>query len=186
MQSSRGIDEPVLAELESGRILLVMRAGNVTYEDWHSRLEPNTPCFKWYSFSDNGGKTFCQPLVWHFDNREVIYSPASISEFIRSEKNGKLYWIGNITDHTAYDNFPRFTLGIVEIDEKTGQPKKETYTEIDTRREGEPERVQLSNFSVLQDRETGNIELTLVKYGQFDFYKVYKGETWRHEIEIDD
>ena len=185
MQSSRGIDEPVLAELESGRILLVMRASNVTYEGWNSRLEPNAPNFKWYSFSDDGGKTFCQPLIWHFDNREVIYSPASISEFIRSSKNGKLYWIGNITDYTAWDNFPRFPLCIVEIDEKTGQPKKESYTVIDTRREGETERVQLSNFILLEDRETGNIELTLAKNGQFDAYKPFKGETWRYEINVE-
>lgn len=185
MQSSRGIDEPVLAELESGRILLVMRASNAACENWHSRIEPNTPCFKWYSFSDDGCKTFCPPLIWHFDSREVIYSPASISEFIRSKKNGKLYWIGNITDHTAYENFPRFPLCIVEIDDVTGQPKKESFTVIDTRREGETERLQLSNFSLLEDRETGNLELTLSKYGQFDFYKAFKGETWRYEIEID-
>lgn len=185
MQSSRGIDEPMLAELESGRILLVMRASNTTYEDWHSRLEPKSPNFKWYSFSDDGAKTFCQPIIWHFDNREVIYSSASISEFIRSSKNGKLYWIGNITDHTAWDNFPRFPLCIVEVDETTGQPKKESYTVIDTRREGEPERVQLSNFMLLEDRETGNFELSLVKYGQFDFYNAFKGETWRYEINVD-
>ena len=185
MQSSRGIDEPVLAELDSGRILLVMRASNAACESWHSRIEPNTPCFKWYSFSDDGGKTFCPPLIWHFDNREVIYSPASISEFIRLSKNGKLYWIGNITDHTAYENFPRFPLCIVEIDEQTGLPKRESFTIIDTRREGEPERVQLSNFSILEDRETGRIELSLIKYGQFNYYKAFKGETWRYEIEVD-
>ena len=185
LQSSRGIGEPMLAELESGRIIIAMRGSNMIYREWNSRTEPNAPSFKWYSFSDDGGKTFCQPLIWHFDNREVIYSSASISEFIRSSKNGKLYWIGNITDHTAYGNLPRWPLCIVEIDEITGQPKKQSYTVIDTKRENEPWQMQLSNFSLLEDRETGNFELSLVKIAQFDASKPFWGETWRYEIDLE-
>jgi len=185
LQSSRGIDEPVLAELENGRIILVMRSSNVSRSVWNTRIEPNSPCFKWYSFSDDGGKTFCQPLIWHFDNREVIYSPATISEFIRSSKNGKLYWIGNITDHTAFGNMPRYPLCIVEIDDTTGQPKKQTFTVIDTRREGESEVVQLSNFYLIEDRETKNIELTLAKVSQYNAAKTFYGETWLYEIDVE-
>lgn len=184
-QSSRGIDEPVLAELESGRLLLVMRASNAIMENWNSRIEPDTPNFKWYSFSDDGGKTFSSAAIWHFNNREVIYSSATISEFIRSSKNGKLYWIGNITDCSAYGNMPRYPLCIVEIDDQTGVAKKESFTVIDTRREGEPDRIQLSNFHLLEDRETKTIELTLVKYSQFENDKPFYGETWQYDIEVD-
>ncbi len=185
-QSSRGIAEPVIAELNSGRIVLIMRASNVIYDSWNVRTEPNTPSFKWYAFSDDGGKTFSEAMPWHFDNQEVIYSPASISEFIRSSKNGKLYWIGNITDCNVSGNFPRFPLNIVEIDEQSGLAKRESLTTIDTRREGEPSMVQLSNFYLIEDRETLDFELSLIKYGQFDNQKPFFGETWRYKISVED
>jgi len=184
LRSSRGIDEPRLAELESGRLLLVMRGSNLQYKPWNTRIEKGTPSFKWYAYSDDGGKTFTTAEPWHFDDGEVIYSSATCSSFIRSSKNGKLYWIGNITDHTAYANWPRFPLNIVEIDEKLGVPKKESLTVIDTRREGETEKVQLSNFTLLEDRETGIIEVSLCKFGQFDERDTYFCESWQYNIDV--
>ena len=56
---------------------------------------------------------------------------------------------------------------------------------IDTRREGESERVQLSNFCLLQDRETGNIELYLSKVGQWDTRHEFDCETWKYTITLD-
>lgn len=185
LRSSRGIDEPVIAELESGRLLMIMRGSNVRSEGWNTRIQPGTPSFKWYAWSDDGGKTFTQPEPWHFDDREVIYSCASISRFIRSYKNGKLYWIGNITDHRAYGNTPRYPLQIVQVDETTGLAVKDTLTVIDTRREGESAELQLSNFSLLEDRVTGAIRLTLAKLGQFDEAVPFWGETWEYEILVE-
>lgn len=185
MRSSRGIDEPILAELKSGRILMVMRGSNVQSASWRTRIPKDAPSYKWYAYSDDGGKTFTDPEPWHFDDREVIYSSAAFSRFIRSSKTGKLYWIGNITDHTAYGNFPRFPLQIVEVDEETGAAKKESLTVIDTRREGETEKIQLSNFSVLEDRETGCIEVSLAKLGQFDVKRPFFGESWQYEITVE-
>ena len=186
LRSSRGIDEPILAELESGRLLLVMRGSNVASKYRPHRIEPGTPSFKWFAFSDEGGKTFTTAEPWHFDDRQVIYSSASISAFIRSRKNGKLYWIGNVTDHTAYDNFPRFPLYIAQVDDQYGYLIKETLTEIDTRREGETEHLELSNFSIFEDRETGIIEVSLCKAGQyeFDYTKANAGEPWRYLIDV--
>lgn len=184
--SSRGVCEPIAAELESGRILLVMRGSNVRSKGWKTRIEPGAPGFKWYSYSDDGGKTFTEPAPWHFDDREVIYSSATIGEFIRSAKTGRLYWVGNITDHSAYGNYPRHPLNIVEVDENTGLAKKESLTVIDTRRDGEPDTVQLSNFCLLEDRETKNFEITLAKFGQFEgtfSKKVFRGEAWKYTVE---
>ena len=185
LRSSRGIDEPILAELESGRLLLVMRGSNVASAAWNTRIEPGTPSFKWFSYSDNGGRDFTDAEPWRFDSREVIYSGATISQFFRSSKNGRLYWFGNITDHTAYGNGPRYPLCVAQVDEKTGLLIRDTLTVIDTRREGESDAVQLSNFTLLEDRETKNIELSLCKYGQFDRTKPFFGEGWRYEIDLD-
>lgn len=187
LQSSRGMDEPTIAELGSGRILVVFRGSNVKSEDWNTRIEPGAPGFKWYCYSDDGGKTFIQPMPWRFDDGEVIYSSATVSHFIRIAGNKKLYWVGNITDHRVNGNYPRWPLQIVEVDEKYGTAKKESLTVIDTRRDWESEMVQLSNFSMLEDRETGNIELRLVKLGQFEGDdSIYRAETWKYRICFND
>jgi len=183
LRSSRGIDEPILAQLKSGRLLLVMRGSNVSRKQWSTRIEKGTPSFKWYAWSDDGGKTFTDPEPWHFDDGEVIYSGATISNLVRSSKNGKLYWFGNIAPHTAYGNWPRYPLHMVQVDEQTGAAMKDTLTVIDTRRPGETELVQLSNFNILEDRETGCFELTLSKINQFDEKDGFWGESWQYDID---
>lgn len=182
--SSRGIDEPTTALLKSGRIVVVFRGSNWRAK-W-TRVEPGTPGFKWYCYSDDGGKTFTDPMPWHFGSGEVIYSSATISHFVRSEKNGRLYWIGNITGSQVDGNYPRWPLQIVEVDETCGFAKKETLTVVDTRRDGESEAVQLSNFNILQDRETGHIELLLSKFGQLgdNEPETYHSETWKYIIDV--
>ena len=74
---------------------------------------------------------------------------------------------------------------MAEVDEDSGLLKKESYTIIDTRREGESERVQLSNFSIIEDRETINFELSLSKLNQFDRDNTFWGEGWTYEIDVD-
>lgn len=185
-QSSRGINEPILAELDSGKILLVFRMSNVSYPQWNSRISPFAPSYKMYCLSDDGAKTFSPPMPWHFDSREVIYSSATYSIFARSEKNGKLYWFGNITDPAkTYGNAPRYPLQIVEVDEEWGCAKKETLTVIETKREGETEDVQLSNFGIIEDRENGNFELYLTKYAQFPERHIRDCEVWKYIITVE-
>lgn len=185
LRSSRGIDEPILTELESGRLLLIMRGSNMVRAQWDTRIDPGAPSFKWYSYSDDGGAYFTTAEPWHFNDREVIYSSATISVIQRSSKNGKLYWFGNITDHTANANWPRYPLYVAQIDDTSGLLMKETLTLIDTRREGETERIQLSNFHIMEDRETLNFELTLVKCGQYDAKKNKLAEGWMYEIDVE-
>ena len=185
LRSSRGIDEPILAELESGRLLLVMRGSNVIRPSWNTRIEEGAPSFKWYAYSDDGGTTFTEAEPWHFDDREFVYSSATISSFKRSSKNGKLYWFGNITPHNAYGNWPRYPLQMVQVDETSGLLLKETLTVIDTKRDGESDQIQLSNFKIMEDRETLNFELSLCKIGQYDPQKPYFAEGWTYVIDVD-
>jgi len=182
LQSSRGMDEPTIAQLKSGRIVVVFRGAYYMNSAWNTRIEPGTPGFKWYTWSDDGGKTFTEAMPWHFDDGEVIYSSASISHFFRDARNDRLYWIGNITGHQVYENNPRYPLCIVEVDETYGTAKKESFTIIDTRREGEGERMELSNFSMMQNRVTGNLEIFLTKRNQFPGGGLHKAEPWHYEI----
>ncbi len=186
-QSSRGISEPVFAELESGRILMVFRASNVIFENWNCRISPYAPCYKFYCLSEDGGKSYSPPMPWHFDTREVVYSPATYSLLLRSEKNGRLYWFGNISDPTeTYGNYPRHTLYMVEVDDEWGCAKKETLTRIDGWRDGESEKMEMSNFGVLEDRETGDFEIYVSKYSQFPDRDVRDCETCKYTIILPD
>ena len=108
-----------MAELTSGRIIVAIRGSNVQSPAWKTRIDPCAPGFKWYCCSDDGGRTFSPIMPWVFDTREVVYSSATLSTFFRSTKNGRLYWIGNVTDpQKTYGNYPRYPLHICEVDEK--------------------------------------------------------------------
>ena len=68
------------------------------------------------------------------------------------------------------------------MDEETGCLIRETLTVIDTRRDGENSKVQLSNFKILQNRETGQMELYLIKLDQYSGHDKYDCETWKYTI----
>lgn len=186
LQSSRGVMEPTLAELPNGRIIVVVRGSNVVRPAWNTRISKKAPGFKWYCYSDDDGNTFTPLLPWHFDTREVIYSSSTLSTLIHSDKNGKTYWIGNITDPCETDgNYMRWPLYIGEVT-LDGLLKKDSLVMIDTKREGEADGVQLSNFEILQDRETGTIELRLAKIGQHPNKPVWNCESWVYSIIVEE
>jgi hypothetical protein len=184
LKSSRGCDENIVLVLRSGRIIVVFRGSNVISEGWRTRIQKGTPAHKWYTFSDDGGKTFSDPVPWHFDNGEVFYSPATISAFLRSRKTGKAYWFGNMTGAEAYGNGPRYPLVMAEVDEQTGFLKRQTVTVVDDRDAAtESDKLQLSNFTVVEDRETGAIELYVTKLGanRDDFWR---SDAYRYLITV--
>lgn len=162
-QSTRGLVELDLSELTDGRLLLLMRGSN-------TGLDPVAcPARKWYSVSGDGGLTWSAVIDMRYDTGEQLYSPASISHSVRSARTGKLYWAGNVPDAPPDGNGPRYPLQIVEIDERPNGPAfvKDTVTVIDDRDpERDSEHVQLSNFSLFEDRETGDLELYLVRLGE--------------------
>ena len=74
-------------------------------------------------------------------------------------------------------------IGEVTLD---GLLKKDSLVMIDTKREGEADGVQLSNFEILQDRETGTIELRLAKIGQHPNKPVWNCESWVYSIIVEE
>ena len=159
--STRGLVELDISELINGHLLLVMRGSN-------TGLDPQEcPGRKWFSVSEDGGLTWSPVADIRYDTGEQLYSPASISRTIRSSKTGKLYWAGNIPDVPPDGNSPRYPLQIVEIDEEEPSFRKSTVTVIDDRDpERDSEHVQLSNFSLLENRETQEMELYLTRLGE--------------------
>ena len=178
--TSRGLDEPTVAELESGRIIVVCRGSNVVNPAWHTRISRTAVGYKWFTFSDDGGKTFAPIMPWHMDTRESVYSSATISQFFRIPGKG-MYWVGNITDPAITSgNFPRFPLLIARIDETDGTLIKDSITVIDTKRTDEPVGVQLSNFYGYVDKD--ELDITLTKFCQYSEQAAFHGDTWNYRI----
>ena len=160
-KSTRGLVELNLSELTNGNLLLIMRGSN-------TGLDPvKYPGRKWFSVSKDGGFTWSKVMDIRYDTGESLYSPASISRTIRSKKSGRLYWMGNIPDIPPDGNSPRYPLQIVEIDEEKLSFKKDTLTVIDDRNpEKDSEHLQLSNFSLIENRETHEMEVYLTRLGE--------------------
>jgi len=159
--STRGLVELDLSELRDGSLLLIMRGSN-------TGLDPSEcPGRKWFSVSRDGGLTWSAVEDIRYDTGEQLYSPASISRTIRSSRTGRLYWMGNIPEVPPDGNSPRYPLQIVEIEEENPSFKKDTVTVIDDRDpERDSEHVQLSNFSLLENRETHTMEVYLTRLGE--------------------
>lgn len=181
--STRGLSEPMFAELDDGRIFCIFRTSTDIPSGWTCRLSANAPACKYYVISEDGGKTFSAPQPWCYEDGEIVYSPASICQVIKSEVNGKLYWIGNACSKNEINGaYPRFPLYLIEIDPQTGLAIRESKVLIDTRRSGESDKVQLSNFCILENKEIGTLEIYLSKLDQFSAKHKYDCETWKYTL----
>lgn len=158
--SARGLMEPEVAELRDGRLLVVWRTSTHGWDGTVAKL----PGRKFFSLSADGGKTLSPVAEWKYDDGTGFYSPSSFHRMLR-HSNGKLYWFGNISATPPEGNRPRYPLVIAEVDEDKAALKRSTVTAIDDRQPGQPE-IELSNFSLLENRETHEIELYLAGYGQ--------------------
>jgi len=171
--SSRGLMEPDAAELAGGRVLVV----------WRGSDTPKTPGRKWFALSEDGGRTLGEVRELRYDDGGRFYSPSSIHRLIRHGKTGKLYWIGNICREPPRANWPRYPLVIHEVDEAIPALRRNAVTVIDDRGPGQSDQVQFSNFSIVEDRETGEIEMLLTTYGQ-DAKAVFDADCFRYRITL--
>ena len=163
--SSRGLQEPDAVVLNNNRILIVCRGSSTA----------TTPGRKWFTISDDNGKSIAPVMEFRHDDGTSFYSPSSIHRFIRSSKNGRLYWLANIVSKPPSNGRPRYPLCICEIDEEKTAVKKETVTVVDDRCKNEPELLQLSNFHALENRESLNIEIYMPRLGEDPARPHYSG-----------
>jgi len=156
--SSRGLMEPSVAELTDERLLTVCRCSN-------QNIAGSDGGRKRYTLSTDGGATLSDLMELTYDDGTRFYSPSSIHQLIRHSQTGTLYWIGNISTGAVNGNSPRYPLVIAEVDEANVALKKDTVTLIDTCRPGESSRLQLSNFSLIENRRTHQFEIMLTRLG---------------------
>ena len=155
--SKRGVFEPFMARLSDGRLMLDMRGSNTE----------KTPGRRWYSISNDEGVTWSEITDLRYDTGEQFYSPSSMNQIIRSIKTGKLYWVGNITNQPPEGNSPRYPLVIAQVKEKDIYKIsliKDSVTIIDTKLKDDSDDLQLSNFKIIENRETLNFELYVTRF----------------------
>ncbi len=154
-QSIRGAIEPTLAEMPDGRILMVLRANPGT-------TDPQSG-WKWFCTSADKGKSWSRPWPWTFSDGTPFYSPSSISQLFR-HSSGACYWIGNISPDPPAGNGPRYPLVIGRVDPATLRLEMESLEVIDTKRDEDSEALQLSNFTLYEDRQTGDTVLRMTRW----------------------
>ena len=167
-RSSRGLFEPTLAELPDGRILCVMRGSNGGQRDkdclWKS--------YKWVSDSSDGGRTWSEAKPWSYSDGSTFFSPSSMSQLLRYS-DGRIFWIGNLSETNCCGNSPRYPLVIGQIDPRTMGLIKETVIALDTLRSDDQEGLNLSHWLAHEQRETGDIHVPMRRWTKD--YKKFKG-----------
>jgi hypothetical protein len=153
-QSQGGVREPALAEMPDGRILMVMAAGA-------GAADPNAG-YKWFSVSSDGGRSWGRPWPWTFSDGSPFYSPGSASRLFR-HSSGEWYWIGIICPDAPREDRPGYPLVIGRVDPASLRLEMETLDVIDTRREGDTDQLDLSHFSLYEDRQTADVVLRLTR-----------------------
>ncbi|MBN2562095.1 MAG: exo-alpha-sialidase [Phycisphaerae bacterium] len=154
--TSRGMAEPVIAELKDRRILMLLRGSDT----------PQTPGRRWYAVSGDGGVTFSDIRELKYDDGSSFYTPSTMCGLLRHSVTGRLYYFGNISPVPPRGNWPRYPLIIAEVDETALALKKSTVTVIDDRRPGQSDQIQFSNFSLLENRATHEFELIVTLLGE--------------------
>lgn len=156
-QTTRGLIEPTIAELDDGRILMVMRGSN--------DARPELPGHKWMAFSEDGGQAWSAPEPWTYEDGEAFFSPSACSQLI-PWGGGRLLWMGNICGQNPQGNRPRYPIVLAEVDGGSGLVRRDSVQVIDDRRPGESEMLTLSNFYAREDRQTGQLLLHLPRFGE--------------------
>jgi hypothetical protein len=166
--SSRGLMEPDVAELKDGRVLVVWRCSN-------AGIDPaQEPGRKRFSVSSDGSMTLSPLADLKYDDGTGFYSPSSYHLLMRHSVNGKLYWFGNLSAGPTSGNEPRYPLVIAEVKETIPALKKATVTVIDDRKPDDPRPVSLSNFAVIENRQTHDFELYMTRVGDKSGDSVHK------------
>lgn len=152
--STRGLSEPSIVESPDGRFVMISRGSNFK--------QPDLPAHAWAAFSEDGCMTWSVPKPFGYSDGTNFHVPASCSTIFRSKINGRLYWIGNLVENNPDGSFPRFPIVIGEVNEEPFGIKKDTVLQLDTRHpENEGEKMQLSNFNILEHSHNGEIIISL-------------------------
>jgi hypothetical protein len=172
-RSTRGMDEPTIAEIEGGRLILVMRGSN------DRKVE--LPSYRWVAFSTDGGWKWSRPEPWTYDNGEPFFSPSACSQLLR-HSSGRLYWLGNINKANPRGNRPRYPFQVGEVERRSGRLIRNSVRVVDDLQPGENSLLTLSNFYAREDRRTREICVHMTRL--FAFTDGWEGDAMLYRIPV--
>lgn len=126
-ETTRGIYEPTLAQVNGERLLMLCRGDNLN--------RPSLPGCRFFSLSTDHGMTWSRPERLLYDNGEPVFSASSGARLL-SHSNEKLYFIGVINDRNPVGNRPRYPLCVAEIDKYSCRMKRRTVFPVITKPDG--------------------------------------------------
>ena len=171
--STRGVCEGAVAEMPDGRFLMVIRGSNAG--------NASLPGHKWYATSADGCRTWSEIRPWSYTDGTLFHSPSSYSTIL-PHSNGRYYWVGNICEDNPNGNGPDYPLFIGEIDPDTFLLRRESLCDIDTFLDTDPAPVHLRNFSLYEERSTGDIVLRMTRLW-VDDARHLRGNAYLYRIE---
>lgn len=177
-QTSRGLNENTIAELQDGRLAMVCRGDNSMF--------PERPGYKWLCFSEDGAESWSAPVPLPCDRGEPLESSSTGSALFRSPHTGKLYWLGNLCTRgqRANGNYPRVPLVVAEVQEEPFALKRDSLFIIGDQGPGEPEQVQMSNFRFYQDRVNGDLVVFVTRYAERSAKDWMLADYYRYRVEV--
>jgi hypothetical protein len=95
-----------------------------------------------------------------------------MSQLLR-HSNGRLYWLGNLSEKNCCANNPRFPLVIAEVDQEHFGLIKATLLALDTLQEDDKEGLNLSHWLAYEDRESKEIRVPMRRWTAD--YKKFQG-----------
>jgi len=150
-----GADEPCLARLPDGRLLMSLRV-----QATGQASDP--PGRRYFATSSDMGKTWSTPDFFRYDDGGDVYNPGCLGHILRAAKNGRMYLITHLLDRPSPNGqLPRDFLHVVEFDADTLRVRRDTVTVIEGFAQP-PEKWDdcwYSNWVWYEDRQTKNLVL---------------------------
>jgi hypothetical protein len=140
--------------MPDGRFLMVMRGSNAGNR--------SLPGHKWHSVSADGCRTWSRPRPWTYTDGAPFHSPSSYSTIV-PHSNGRYYWVGNICEANPEGNGPDYPVVVGEVDPGSLLLRRDSILEIDTYRAEDPAPVHLRNFSLHEERSTGDLVMRMTR-----------------------
>jgi len=156
-KSTRGLSEPTIVETnQPGKFAMLARCSNSG--------RPELPGYAWVSFSNDYCRSWSVLKPFTYTDGGNFFVPTSHSTLFKSGKTGRVYWIGNLNETNPSGSHPRYPLAIGEVDLENFGLIRETVINIDTRHpETEGPLVQLSNFKIMENKDTNEILLVCTR-----------------------
>ena len=150
-----GCNEAALLWLGGQRLFNTMRCQGVERCGIYST--------RYTTVSEDGGMTWTEPTPLVYDDDSTVWTPASPHRFFPSSKTGKTYLLANILPGPVYGQTPRYPLTIAEFDTNRLRVLRDTVQIIQDLPEGAPKSRRYTNFSMYEERGTGDLILLMAE-----------------------